>query len=131
MEIDDQLKQIENQLERLTNKLITKFEASQEEFNASNADNTRKMTALAVTEAASVAAKIAKETAGNYQVLCNDLTYIRKDVAEIKEKLEGSYITKMEFETKFDPVKKIVYGMVAVVLLGVAGALVALVVNLK
>jgi hypothetical protein len=42
---------------------------------------------------------------------------------EIKVKLESEYVTQDEFE----PVKKIVYGMVGVILLAVIGALITLV----
>lgn len=47
-----------------------------------------------------------------------------KEIEETKE-LVGSMISKDEF----DPVKKVVYGMVALVLLGVATALIALVIK--
>jgi len=59
----------------------------------------------------------------NIDVIATKLDYIQRDIEEIKQKLEGEYVTQDEF----DPVKKIVYGMVGVVLLAVIGALVALV----
>lgn len=57
-------------------------------------------------------------------VMANDVKHIREEVSEIKEKLEGRYVTKTEFE----PVKKVVYGIVALILVAVVGALVGLVV---
>lgn len=52
------------------------------------------------------------------------LKYIQRDIAEINKKLDDKYVTK----DQFDPVKNIVYGLVAIILIAVAGALVALVV---
>lgn len=54
-----------------------------------------------------------------------DIEYIKKTVEEIKRKQEQDYVTREEFE----PIKRIVYGMVAIVLTSVFGGLVALVVN--
>lgn len=58
-------------------------------------------------------------------VMANDIEYIKKSLTKIDTKLEGEYVTK----TEFDPVKRIVYGLVAIVLTAVVGALVALVVK--
>jgi uncharacterized phage infection (PIP) family protein YhgE len=52
---------------------------------------------------------------------------IQSKVTSIESKLEGHYVTKEEF----DPVKKIVYGLVSVVLLAVIGAIMALVIIKK
>lgn len=52
------------------------------------------------------------------KVLTNDMSYLRRDVAEIKETLKNDFITRIEFEAKFYPVQKITYGLVAV--LGIA-----------
>ena len=51
------------------------------------------------------------------------IQYIRRDIAEINQKLDDKYVTKDEF----DPVKKLVYGMVAIILVAVIGALLTLV----
>jgi thiosulfate reductase cytochrome b subunit len=56
-------------------------------------------------------------------VIQNDIGYIKKDVLEIKNKLEGEYVTKVEFA----PLQKLVYGLVSVVLIGVVTGLLALV----
>lgn len=61
----------------------------------------------------------------NIDVIATKIDYIQRDVADIKFKLEAQYITIDQFE----PVKKIVYGMVSVILLGVIGAITALVVK--
>lgn len=56
-------------------------------------------------------------------VISNDLAYIKRDIADIKIKLEQNYVTKDEFSI----VKNIVYGMVALVLTSFMGALTFLV----
>lgn len=58
-------------------------------------------------------------------VMANDVKRIKDDVHEVKRKLEADYITR----TEFDPVKKIVYGLVALVLTGVIGALITLIIK--
>lgn len=63
--------------------------------------------------------------AQNIDVIATKIEYIARDVADIKLKLEDQYVTMDQFE----PVKKIVYGMVSVILLAVIGAVVALVVK--
>ena len=57
-------------------------------------------------------------------VIKNEIIHIRRGVEEIKEDLKTKYVTKEEF----NPVKKIVYGAVCFILVGVMGALVALVI---
>lgn len=59
----------------------------------------------------------------NIGVIMNDLQYIKRDISEIKHKLESNYVTKEEF----DPIKRIVYGMVSIILVAVVTAIVALV----
>jgi hypothetical protein len=70
-----------------------------------------------------------KSLGGNDQteiaLIAQDIKYIKDDVQEIKGKLEKNYITREEF----DPIKKIVYGIVGLVLTGVLGALLALVIR--
>ena len=53
-----------------------------------------------------------------------DISYIKRELREINNKLEKAYITKKEF----DPVKSIVYGMIGLILLTVGGAIVSLVI---
>ena len=57
-------------------------------------------------------------------VMAESVSTIKQDVTEIKTKLESHYVTKEEF----DPIKKIVYGVVSLILVSVVGALLALVV---
>lgn len=54
-----------------------------------------------------------------------ELKYLRGDVTDIKQKLEMEYVTRQEFE----PIRKIVYGMVSLILVAVTGAIISLVVN--
>ena len=76
-------------------------------------------------ETAEEIAKIAAAAAA--AVIANDIHHIQIDLTEIKHNLETSYLTKIEF----DPVRKIVYGLVGIILIVVVGALVALVVIQK
>ena len=61
-------------------------------------------------------------------VIANNIEHMNKNVSIIMEfittKLPATYVTK----TEFSPIKMIVYGMVGTILLGVLGALIALVV---
>jgi len=56
-------------------------------------------------------------------VMAVDISYIKDEMKEIKELLMKNYITRQEFE----PVKKIVYGMVVLILAAVGTAIVSLV----
>jgi ABC-type phosphate transport system permease subunit len=58
-------------------------------------------------------------------VMSTDIRYMRQDVNEIKNNVVHGYVTKEEF----DPVRRIVYGMVTVILLSFVGAIVALVIK--
>lgn len=81
-----------------------------------------------ISEAAVKAASILEEASTHVvsvKVMANDLAYVRKDITEIKTQLESHYITKAEFQ----PVRNIAFGMVTVILLGVSGALIALVIK--
>lgn len=51
--------------------------------------------------------------------MAKDISYIKDDVAEIKLKIESDYITRQEFE----PIKRIVYGIITLLLTGMVGAL--------
>jgi hypothetical protein len=57
-------------------------------------------------------------------VINANISDIKDDVREIKQKLEIDYCTKAEF----DPVKKVVYGLVGLILTAVVGSLIALVI---
>jgi hypothetical protein len=63
---------------------------------------------------------------------------IKGDVRSIREELSSTYVTKTEFapvkedyvsKKDFEPVRKIVYGVIGIILVAVIGALVALVVK--
>jgi len=57
-------------------------------------------------------------------LIAKDIEYIKKDVSEIKTKIDSDYVTKEEFI----PVQRVVFGLVALILTAVVGALVGLVV---
>ncbi len=61
----------------------------------------------------------------DYKSILVALDFIKKDIDEIKRKLDSNYVTKDQFE----PVKKIVYGLVSLILIAVVGAIVALVIK--
>lgn len=67
---------------------------------------------------------IADNEAFNEGGIVTSIKYIQRDIAEINTKLDDKYVTK----DQFDPVRNIVYGLVAVILLAVVGALIALVI---
>lgn len=54
-----------------------------------------------------------------------DLEFIKSNVSSIAKKMEDGYVTKSEF----DPIKKIVYGMVGLVLTGIVIAVLSLVIK--
>ena len=58
-------------------------------------------------------------------VIQNDLSYIKEKMNAIDTKVSSGYVSKEEFE----PIKKIVYGVVSLILIAVVGALVALVIG--
>lgn len=60
-------------------------------------------------------------------VIQTDLTYIKEKLNAVDNKVSSNYVSKEEF----DPIKKIVYGMVSIILVAVVGAVVALVVGGK
>ena len=53
------------------------------------------------------------------------LAEIKGDVKSMKDDVKECYVTKVEF----DPIKRLVYGAVGVILLAVIGAVIALVVK--
>jgi hypothetical protein len=57
------------------------------------------------------------------EVIQNDISYIKSDIKEIKDSVVTGYVTKDQFE----PVKRIVYGLVGLILTSVVVAIVTLV----
>ena len=53
-------------------------------------------------------------------VMSTDIKYIKKSIGEIKACLKDDYVKK----TEFDPVKKIAYGLVSLVLVIVVSAII-------
>ncbi len=66
----------------------------------------------------------AKSEAVKLALMANNIKHIRKRVEKIDEKLEENYVTHIEFE----PIKKLVYGLVALILVAVVGAIIGLVI---
>ena len=69
--------------------------------------------------------KLPEDSETTVALIAKDVEYIKKDVGDIKERLEKSYVTREEF----DPIKKLVYGIVGLVLTGVVGALLTLIIR--
>lgn len=67
----------------------------------------------------------ADDNAVKLAVMANDMTYLKNAVDKIDQKISSGYVTKEEF----DPIKRIVYGLISLVLIAVVGALLALVVK--
>lgn len=59
----------------------------------------------------------------NTALLKKDLEYIKEQVGQLREDIHTGYITRSEFE----PVQKLVYGLVGLILVSVVGAIIALV----
>lgn len=55
-------------------------------------------------------------------ILKQDMATVKREVEEVKERLEEKYTLKVEFS----PIQRIVYGMVSISLLTIATALLAL-----
>lgn len=66
-----------------------------------------------------------KTNSGKLDVIANDISYLKDDVREIKAQISSNYVTKDQFE----PVRRLVYGVVGIILTAVIVALVALVVG--
>ena len=60
-------------------------------------------------------------------LMAQDIRYIKEDVTEIKLKLEKDYVTREEFE----PIKKVVYGLIGLILVAVVSAIIGLVIISK
>lgn len=56
-------------------------------------------------------------------VILTKVNYIEVEVKDIRAKLEKEYVTQDQFE----PIRKVVYGLVSITLLSVVGAVIALV----
>lgn len=61
-------------------------------------------------------------------VIANDITYIKEKLKTIDDKIEGDFISREEFDAKFGPVQRVVYGLVSLVLISVCGALIGIVI---
>lgn len=58
------------------------------------------------------------DTTTSLAVIMNDIGYIKSDISDIKRTVEHGYVTKDEFE----PIKRIVYGIVSLMLVAIVGA---------
>lgn len=68
-------------------------------------------------------AKESQET--KIALIAKDINYMKEKLDEVDGKLNSHYVTKEEFE----PIKKVVYGLVGIILVAVVGAVVSLVVT--
>jgi thiosulfate reductase cytochrome b subunit len=65
-----------------------------------------------------------KTNTQNIDVIATQIEYIADDVKEIKEKLNKDFVTV----DQFNPIQRLVYGIVSLVLVSVFGALISLVI---
>ena len=97
---------------------------------------------VAADAAAQVAATAAHAAHALSETTMLDLQYIKKDLAEIKTRLDSKFVTIEAFnpiktlvETKFvstdvfDPIRRLVYGQVALALVAVAVAVLSMVIR--
>lgn len=91
----------------------------------SAAERVVRVAEAAATQVASTAMQAAHVLAEGTRV---DLCYIKDALREIKDDLRG-LDSKFVSAATFDPVKKLVYGQVVVILLAVVGAILALVIR--
>jgi|WetSurSiteA1Bulk_404760.scaffolds.fasta_scaffold12101_2 hypothetical protein len=61
--------------------------------------------------------------------LQKDIVYMREKIDEMNDKMDDKFVTQDEFKAKFDPISKIVYGIVAIIVTTVVGALLSVVIN--
>ena len=54
-----------------------------------------------------------------------DIDYLKEEVSQLRLSLKDNHVRREEFE----PIKKIVYGVVSVLMMGVVGALLAIVIK--
>lgn len=82
------------------------------------AANAAEVAANVARTAAEVASKISSDNA----ILSTNIDFIKRDIGEIKDALRGlsgQYVTRVEFE----PIKRIVYGLITVLGLATMGAI--------
>ena len=91
----------------------------------------RKIAAIVAADLASstaaAASSLAASTAVAAQSLADatrvDLDYIKRDLQDIKDRLDSKFVSL----DVFDPIRRLVYGLVALVMMSVVGALLTLV----
>lgn len=59
--------------------------------------------------------------------IAKDIEYLKRDVGDIKIKLEHNFVTKDEFDAKFGPIQKLVFGLISVLGIATLGAIFKLV----
>jgi phage-related minor tail protein len=67
--------------------------------------------------------------AKDIEYIKGDVEEVKGDVKELKAEVKKYYLTIKQFESEFKPVRNIIYGMVAVILVAVLTALVMLVIK--
>lgn len=61
--------------------------------------------------------------------LQKDIQYMRDRIDEMNEKMDSKFVTQEEFKAKLDPISKLVYGLVGLILTAVVGAVISIVIN--
>lgn len=84
------------------------------------------LAAANATIAAEKAALLVKDVAVANAVVSSNISYIQKDIAEIKsdfKDMKGQYVTL----DRFEPIQRLVYGLVTLMLVAIVGAILKLV----
>lgn len=92
---------------------------------AEAADKAKKI----ISEAAEAAMQLLKgnnDGLTGVSVISTDISYIKRDIGEIKDKLERNYVSKDEFT----PVRNIVYGLVGILGIATVSAILKLILKI-
>lgn len=97
--------------------------SSEEQKIIDAASIAEKLLAKSAETAAALIKDARQSTTESLAVLMNDISYIKRDIGEIKDKLENNYVSKDEFT----PVRNIVYGLVGILGIATVGAILKLI----
>lgn len=88
--------------------------------------------ATAVASAAQAAAEVVATNKQAQAIMAVNIEYIKTDIIEIKgdiKDIKGEYVSRTEFHSEVDPLKKIIYSMIGLILVTVAVALLSLIIK--
>lgn len=85
------------------------------------ADDASQATALGIikVQLEGLAGRVPLTLAENIGIIMTQMKNVGEDVGDLKRALYTDYLTKSEFEAKFEPVKRLVYGAAGLILTAV------------